>query len=244
LKARTLALLVALSAAGCQSLLGVDFDDAHPRDQEVVADGGGELSASDAASKKDARDSSRAADAEPAPYACPSAMDPTAAASDYSSLDVTTADCQKIEPAADGGPGGCFDCGGRGGYALLPTVGSTTTLQIRLPSSELFDVPVVAPAASLGPKAEWRGAASTIIAGQLAPYAVIYRFLRYNASVNRQHHSLVVVKLTSPTPCVFSIIEASKQSGIANSLARDAADRACAEACPDSVPPLPPEVWN
>lgn len=105
----------------------------------------------------------------------------------------------------------------------------------------IVDLPLVIPATSLGPKAEWRG---TISGVQFLPYAVIYRLIRHDEADHRDHHSLVVVKLTGSAPCVYAIFEASKQSALGNAFAREAADRACAAACPDHVPPLPEEEWN
>jgi hypothetical protein len=164
--------------------------------------------------------------------------------SEYTSMDDHSPQCTQLPSVVDaeGIPyESHYDCGGQGGYSFHEYWGDGLTVHVKSPAGR--DVPVMFGGInySLGPRAEWRG--YTTGSGTVAPFGLIFRVLRYSEEHARYHHSLVVVKLTPANPCVFTIIEASKNHENANRQAQEAAERSRSEACPTSDPEFPEMVW-
>jgi hypothetical protein len=157
-----------------------------------------------------------------------------------------------IEPQDCHAAGGSLDCGGVEDFAFLQKKqGSASTVSIRTPDGKVHAIPAEVPiagdvtATNLGPKAEWHGYASNWDGKEsFYPRSVIYRYKRTSKQHHREHHTLVVVKVTSSNPCVYAIVEASKQSDVANRLAAEIADRAERDVCPAEVPKFPAMAWS
>jgi hypothetical protein len=86
---------------------------------------------------------------------------------------------------------------------------------------------------TVGPKAEWR----TPQGKSSEPYALILRhaFEMDPENPGKNQHYLGVVKIAEKNMCLVGIVEASKNSANANTIARKIADDARIQGCPKTV---------
>jgi hypothetical protein len=131
------------------------------------------------------------------------------------------------------------NCGGQGGYSLLPGFDEGYTyLIVRSPNHKEFELDISSyvpheGSTAFGPKAEWRGTFAS--PGQVNPKALIFRILHPTPQVPNKS-TLLVAKLTPDAACIYASVDGNIAGG--NEKARAEVARVDSVTCPTQTPPL------